>query len=380
VAGAWAAEFDTQIGVQKYLFTFKQDGDRVTGKSNSEISGEKREVELTDVKLDGDTIAFSETFEFQGDELRIEYQGKLAGNEIKLTRNVGDFVTEQLVAKRVQADPPDAGPSDSNDKGSGGGQGSADVSPSSAGSEKDSRPPAHARGKIETVEYDSQTIGIKRKAVIYTPPGYSMDVKYPVLYLLHGIGDDELGWWQKGAADVILDDLHADHKVEPMIVVMPNGRASKTVTIRTPWGEQFPAFEAFEKDLLSDLIPFVESRYSVKTDREHRALAGLSMGGGQTLNFGLGNLDTFAWVGAFSSAPNTNPASELVPNPDDAVKKLKLLWVSCGDQDGLMRVSQGLHDYLAEKNVPHIWHVDSGGHTWAVWKNDLNLLAPLLFR
>jgi enterochelin esterase-like enzyme len=165
-----------------------------------------------------------------------------------------------------------------------------------------------------------------------------------------------------------------------MIVVMPNGRASNTVTIDSPWGEQFPAFEALEQDLLDDLIPFVESHYSVNADREHRALAGLSMGGGQTLNFGLGNLNTFAWLGAFSSAPNTKPAAELVPDPEETARQLTLLWVSCGNQDGLMNISQGVHRYLAEKRVPHIWHVDSGGHTWQVWKNDLYLLAPLLFR
>ena len=118
----------------------------------------------------------------------------------------------------------------------------------------------------------------------------------------------------------------------------------------------------------------------MKPDRASRALAGLSMGGGQSLNFGLKNLDTFAWVGGFSSAPNTRPAGDLVASPDDARKKLRLLWVSCGDRDRLMEHSQKFHAALEEMKVPHVWHVDSGGHDWAVWKNDLYLLSQRLFR
>jgi enterochelin esterase-like enzyme len=236
------------------------------------------------------------------------------------------------------------------------------------------------RGRVATVEYQSKSIGTTRKMVVYTPPGYTQQRKYPVLYLLHGIGDDEEGWRQKGSADVILDNLYADRKLEPMIVVMPNGRASRDVTIRTPWNEQFPAFEAFEKDLLQDVIPFVEAHYPVKNDRAHRALAGLSMGGGQSLNFGLGHLDVFAWVGGFSSAPNTKAASALIPDPARASKELKLLWVSCGDQDGLMRISERFHSALEEMKVPHTWHVGSGGHTWPVWKRDLYLFSQRLFR
>ena len=118
------------------------------------------------------------------------------------------------------------------------------------------------------------------------------------------------------------------------------------------------------------MIPAIEARYSVQADREHRALAGLSMGGGQSLNFGLAHLDTFAWVGGFSSAPNTKPAAQLVPDPARAKEKLKLLWIACGNKDGLIRISQGVHAYLKEKDVPHVWHVDgtrttqrSGGTT-----------------
>jgi enterochelin esterase-like enzyme len=237
------------------------------------------------------------------------------------------------------------------------------------------------RGKLEVIEYDSKSVGVKRKAQVYTPPGYSKDRKYPVLYLLHGIGGDEYEWTRGGAANVIFDNLYADKKAVPMIVVIPNGRASKDLTARDPIPKQSPAFAAFEKDLLGDLIPFIEKTYSVKADRESRALAGLSMGGGQSLNFGLGNLDTFAWVGGFSSAPNTRKADELVKDPADAIKKLKLLWLSCGDKDGLMRISRGFHEALEAKKVPHVWHIHIGGaHDFAVWKADLYHFAPLLFR
>ena len=115
-------------------------------------------------------------------------------------------------------------------------------------------------------------------------------------------------------------------------------------------------------------------------DRESRALAGLSMGGGQSLNFGLGNLDTFAWVGGFSSAPNTKPAAELVPDPEGATKKLKLLYLSCGNKDGLIRISQGVHAYLKEKNVPHTWHVDDYAHDFKHWKEALYQFSQLIFQ
>jgi enterochelin esterase-like enzyme len=237
------------------------------------------------------------------------------------------------------------------------------------------------RGKLDTIEYDSATVGGRRKARVYTPPGYTKDAKYPVLYLLHGIGGDENEWPRGGTPDVIFDNLYADKKAVPMIVVMPNGRASKDVTAKSGFGQQGPAFAAFENDLLKDLIPFVEKNYPVKADRESRALAGLSMGGGQSLNFGLGNLDTFAWVGGFSSAPNTKRPADLLKDPADAAKKLRLLYVACGDKDTLFRVSEGVHKMLDEKKVPHEYRViPGGGHDFKVWKSDLYHLAQLLFR
>lgn len=239
-----------------------------------------------------------------------------------------------------------------------------------------------AHGKIDTVFYQSKTVGTKRKALVYTPPGYSKKSKYPVLYLLHGIGGDEKEWLNGGKPQVILDNLYADQKIEPMIVVMPNGRAMKD---DRAVGNIFDslkvrAFADFEKDLLQDVIPFIEKTFPVIKDREHRAIAGLSMGGGQALNFGLGNLDHFAWIGGFSSAPNTKEPQLLVPNPDAAKQKLKLLWISCGDEDGLIAFSQRTHDYLLAADVPHIFYIEPGVHDFKVWKNDLYMFSLLLWK
>jgi enterochelin esterase-like enzyme len=238
------------------------------------------------------------------------------------------------------------------------------------------------QGKIDTISYASKTVDTTRRALIYTPPGYTKKKKYPVLYLLHGIGGDEKEWLNGGNPQVILDNLYAEGKIEPMIVVMPNGRAMRndraTGNIMAP--EKVQAFATFEKDLLNDLIPYIEKTFPVLKDREHRAIAGLSMGGGQSLNFGLGNLDKFAWVGGFSSAPNTKRPEELVPDHDEAKRKLKLLWISCGDNDGLISFSKRTHDYLYEKGVPHIYYIEPGGHDFKVWKNGLYMFSQFLFK
>jgi enterochelin esterase-like enzyme len=276
-------------------------------------------------------------------------------------------------------------------------------------------------GLVERIEFDSKVTGGKRPASVYLPPGYSADKQYPVLYLLHGIGGNETHWPGPGAAGAILDNLIADGKAVPMIVVMPNGRASNEPSTLFAGGRgpgaggagpggagpgagasggapppagapraagppggaamavEFEAYAAFERELLGDLVPFVEARYSVTADRAHRALAGLSMGGGQSLNFGLNNADTFAWVGGFSSAPNTKPPAELVSDPAKA-RQLELLWVSCGNEDGLFNISAGVHEYLAAQKIPHEWYIDAGAHTFPVWKNDLYHFSSLLFR
>ncbi|MCB1208640.1 MAG: esterase family protein [Verrucomicrobiales bacterium] len=225
-------------------------------------------------------------------------------------------------------------------------------------------------GKLEMIEYDSKTVGTRRKMNVYTPPDYSSAKKYPVLYLLHGIGGDETEWARYAQPEILLDNLIADGKAQPMIVVMPNGRAQKD---DRPVGNLFkhiPAFLVFEHDLFDDIIPTIESRYSVQGDREHRALAGLSMGGGQTMNIGFAHLDRFAWLGAFSSGPNAKNSDDLLPDPT-AAQHLKLLFLSCGSRDGLLHVSQELHGEMKAKGVPHVWHVTPHGHDADEWKQAL---------
>lgn len=239
-----------------------------------------------------------------------------------------------------------------------------------------------ATGKIDTIHYKSKTVGTTRKALVYTPPGFSKKKKYPVLYLLHGIGGDEKEWLNGASPQVILDNLYADKMLQPMLVVMPNGRAMAddraTGNIFAP--DKVEAFGRFERDLLDDLIPYVEKNYPALKNRENRAIAGLSMGGGQSLNFGLGNMDKFAWVGGFSSAPNTKQPELLLPNPEEAKEKLKLLFISCGDKDYLLDVTQRTHDYLYQQGVPHVYYLEPGEHDFKVWKNDLYVFSQFLFK
>jgi enterochelin esterase-like enzyme len=235
-------------------------------------------------------------------------------------------------------------------------------------------------GKLELIEYDSRSVGTRRKMNVYTPPGYQPETKYPVLYLLHGIGGDETEWQRLCRPEAILDNLIAEGLAVPMIVAMPNGRAQPNDRAEGNVFASAPAFEKFEADLLEDVVPTIEARYAVLADREHRALAGLSMGGGQSLNFGLKHLDVFAWVGGFSSAPNTRPPAELVSDPAAVREQLRLLWLSCGNRDGLIRISQDLHAHLKQHEVPHVWHVDAHGHDAETWSKNLYLFAQRIFQ
>lgn len=244
--------------------------------------------------------------------------------------------------------------------------------------------PGVAQGRVEAFSYASGVTGTQRKASVYLPAGYSADRKYPVLYLLHGIAGNQDEWRGYVHAQTILDNLLADGKAVPMIVVMPNGRAlpddrpPPADRLFTP--ENVAGFANFEPDLLDFLIPAIEAKYSAFADREHRAIAGLSMGGGQALNIGLGHLDRFAWVGGFSSAPNTRPPAELLPDPGAARRQLALLYLSCGNQDGLINVSQGLHRYLKEQGIPHVWNVDGHGHDRDTRADNLYHFTQRIFR
>jgi len=238
-----------------------------------------------------------------------------------------------------------------------------------------------SHGHIDTITYDSKTVGNKRKAVVYLPPGYSDKTKYPVLYLLHGIGGDEFEWLRNGNPQHILDNLYSEKKIVPMIVVLPNGRAmaDDRATGNVMAADKVAAFANFERDLLDDLIPYVEQKYQVLKDRNSRGIAGLSMGGGQSLNFGLGNLDKFAWIGGFSSAPNTKQPEALIPDINAARKNIRLLWVSCGTEDNLLAISERTAAYLIKNNISHVYYKAPGKHDFQVWKKDLYNFSQLVF-
>lgn len=398
IAGSWQAEFETQVGLQKYRFDFQVVDGKATAKGSAVTGEERRNIEFKDVKWSGDTLSFVEMRQIQDREIPIEFTGKVTDKGIQITRKVGEFGSQQSLATRVAAAAPansSAQPGDRPQAGRGRGFGGPiELKPDDKAAFPN--PPERfdkardgiEHGRMERVDYDSKTIGAKRWMQVYTPPGYSKDKQYPVLYLLHGIGGNEREEWAKGGvANTILDNLIADKKIEPMILVLPNGNATtNAANSGGPGGSAGRAAgfggwgKPFENDLIKDIIPFIEANYSVRANRESRALAGLSMGGGQSLNIGLSNLDTFAWVGGFSSAPNTNSPEQLVPDVDSAMRQLKLLYLSCGNKDGLIRISQGVHGYLKEKNVPHLWHVDEHGHDFEHWKKGLYNFSQLIFK
>lgn len=401
--GQWTAEFETRIGRQTYVFDFVTKDGKFTAKAVAQGGDQKRDVEFSEPKLGGNTVSFIETRRLQDNEVRIEYTGKISDTGIVFVRKVGDFGSQESTATRVAgpkpavaaaaaspaapATPPANAQAGDPGRPRRGGFGGPIVlndddkpafAPVPEGFDKARDGIPH--GRLEMVEYDSKSVGTRRKALVYTPPNFSPETRYPVLYLLHGIGGDEEEWRRGGQPNVILDNLIADGKTVPMIVVMPNGRAQADDRPGSNAMATAPAFGKFDQDLLGSLIPFIESKYPVLKDRQNRALAGLSMGGGQSLNFGLANLDTFAWVGGFSSAPNTRPPAELVPDTALATRQLKLLYLSCGNKDGLIRISQGVHSHLKANNVPHVWHVDEHGHDFNHWKKALFHFSQRLFK
>jgi len=222
------------------------------------------------------------------------------------------------------------------------------------------------RGQVVNISYFSTATNSTRPARVYLPPGYSKDKKYSVLYLLHGIGGSENDWFEGGGrANVIADNLIAEGKIKPLIIVTPNTNAAGPGIA--------DGYENFTKDLLNSLIPYIESNYSVYTDREHRAIAGLSMGGGQSFNIGLTNLDKFAYIGPISAAPNTYPNERLFPDGGKAAReKLKLLFIACGTNDSLIGFGQRVHEYCVANNINHVyWLIQGGGHDFNVWKPGL---------
>ena len=227
------------------------------------------------------------------------------------------------------------------------------------------------RGKVETVEYDSKAAGCKRKMRVYTPPGFSKDQKYPVLYLLHGSLADETSWVKDGAADTILDNLYADKKPVPMIVVMPNGNL-------------FKGGDAFGSDLLGDVIPYVENRFPVTADREHRALAGVSSGADQALELGLAHAETFAHLGVFIGGLYN--CEQFEKKHQEALKdlraknRLELLWLANGKKDLNYQYCQDTLRLFDKYKIQYVYMEGKGLHSWETARNDLFVFAPLVFR
>jgi len=250
--------------------------------------------------------------------------------------------------------------------------------------------PSNPHGTVQSVAYKSKSLGTDRKLMVYTPPGYEQSTgRYPLLYLLHGSGSDETSWTQRGLAHVILDNLIADGKMKPVVVVMPFGFAAQRApgSGRGDAAENKMQREGFLKDFIEDVMPFVDSKYRVHTDREHRAIAGLSLGGAQALAIGLTHIDLFSRVAAFSPAmgASNNPATGgidfetvLAANAARLNKDVKLLYVSCGTEDTLFASIRDFTGQLSKHKIEHIYRVTGGAHAFPVWQRNLNEVAPLL--
>jgi len=239
-------------------------------------------------------------------------------------------------------------------------------------------------GSLHINWYQSKTINAPRRVWVYTPPGYEEGrSKYPVLYLLHGSGDMEDGWTKIGRANLILDNLIAQGKAKPMLIVMPYGRALEARTLGGSSMEQPADRDAFQNDLLTDVIPLVEKTYRVSAKADDRALAGLSMGGGQTYQIGLSHLDTFHSLGAFSAAVAPNPEEQYksaFENAGATNKKLKVFYISVGRDDRLCQPNQHMDELLTKAGIKHQFVTSEEGHVWRNWRDYLGNFAPMLFR
>jgi enterochelin esterase-like enzyme len=221
---------------------------------------------------------------------------------------------------------------------------------------------------------------------VYTPPGYDSKAKkpYPVLYLLHGWSDSDSGWTAVGRADLIFDNLLAEGKIKPMVVVMPLGYGDMSfLDSFNLWDE--PAAidrntDLFTKALLTEVLPRVETEYHISKDRSDRAIAGLSMGGLESLQIGLTHTDKFAWVGGFSSAIHNLDYAQVLPSLDPKTANLRLLWIACGTEDSLIEPNRNFIAFLKTKDMPVTQIETPGFHTWMVWRDDLIHFAPLLFQ
>jgi enterochelin esterase-like enzyme len=240
-------------------------------------------------------------------------------------------------------------------------------------------------GTIHIHRYDSKTTGTTRGLYVYTPPSYDPKAKnkYPVLYLLHGVGDTENGWIEIGQANRIADNLIAAGKAKQMIIVMPRGHASYAGTSSSsPMSAS--STNAFEQDLISDIIPYIEKNYNVSKNAKDRAIAGLSMGGRQTLVIGLAHLDKFNYILPYSAAVRNvsqdSVLQKLISDPASINKSLKVFWIGCGTEDGLFTGNKSLSEHLTGKGINNTFFQTPGAHTWLVWRLFLNETLPLLFK
>jgi enterochelin esterase-like enzyme len=243
--------------------------------------------------------------------------------------------------------------------------------------------PEIPHGTVRLHWYQSKSLGKRRNLCVYTPPGYDQkpEARYPVLYLLHGSGDNEATWSALGRAQLISDNLLAQGKIQPMIMVMPDGHASFAQPAAGAGDEAARNRNAFQRDLLEDVLPFVAANYRTRPDRESQAIIGLSMGGGQSLTIGLNRLDLFAWVGGMSSAvrdPEQTVAAALA-NAKATNEKLKLLWFGCGRDDFLLKQNQQFDELLTARGIKHEYMLSAGGHSWPVWRRYLVEFLPKVF-
>jgi enterochelin esterase-like enzyme len=243
------------------------------------------------------------------------------------------------------------------------------------------------RGQLHHHFYKSARIGDHRDYYVYTPPGYDArrPERYPVLYLLHGFSDDASGWTAVGQAHVILDNLVAAKKVVPMLVVMTLGYGAPEIVTRGPRAPNLRQknMEGYRDALFAEVIPAVEREYHADARRERRAIAGLSMGGAESLFVGLNAIDRFAWIGAFSSGGLGEPATfpQVFPAlTRDEGARLELLWIACGTEDNLITANRQMRAFLTERGITHEAVETTGAHTWLVWRRNLAAFTPKLFR
>lgn len=244
------------------------------------------------------------------------------------------------------------------------------------------------RGAIDHHFYRSAVVGDNRDFYVYTPPGYDPAAKktYPVLYLLHGYSDDASGWTSVGVANVIIDNLIAQGKAKPMLIVMTLGYGAPEIVQRGGPGLRAPGllktnYEKYRDALFTEVVPQVEKEYRVSKDRNSRAIAGLSMGGAESLFVGLNALDRFAWIGSFSAGGAAEDYAGTFPNLDaKANAKIRLLWIACGTDDRLIEPNRKFREWLKSKGVEHTTIETPGAHTWMVWRRNLANFAPLLFQ